>query len=110
MLNDIVEKQLSAICRKGKLFDIDVTDCTTQDSSDDSSDFSCLSRNHEQKRDLKRKKLKRILFSVRVISRLKNTPFLNQHNQWIQIQIRILQIHESFKLKISFQPQKLVRE
>jgi hypothetical protein len=67
--------------RKGKLFDIDVNDCTTQDSSDDSSDFSCLSRNHEQKRDLKRKKLKRILFSVRVISRLKNTPFLNQHNQ-----------------------------
>jgi hypothetical protein len=46
MLNDIVEKQLSAICRKGKLFDIDVTDCTTQDSSDDSSDFSCLS--HDQ--------------------------------------------------------------
>lgn len=37
MLNDIVEKQLSEICRKGKLFDI--TDCITQDSSDDSSDF-----------------------------------------------------------------------
>jgi hypothetical protein len=26
MLNDIVEKPLLAICRKGKLFDIDVTD------------------------------------------------------------------------------------
>jgi hypothetical protein len=37
----------------GKLFDIDVNDCTTQDSSD----FSRFSRNHEQKRDLKRKKL-----------------------------------------------------
>ena len=56
MLNDIVEKQLSEICRKGKLFDIDVTDCITQDSSDDSSDFSCLSHDHEQKRDLKKKK------------------------------------------------------
>ena len=52
MLNDIVEKQLSEICRKGKLFDIDVTDCNTQDSSD----FSCLSHDHEQKRDLKKKK------------------------------------------------------
>jgi hypothetical protein len=56
MLNDIVEKQLSEICRKGTLFDIDVTDCITQDSSDDSSDFSCLSHDHEQKRDLKKKK------------------------------------------------------
>jgi hypothetical protein len=62
MLNDIVEKQLSAICRKGKLFDIDVTDCTTQDSSDDSSDFSCLSHDHEQKRDLKKKKVKKGYF------------------------------------------------
>jgi hypothetical protein len=44
MLNDIVEKPLLAICRKGKLFDIDVTDCTTQDNSDDSSDFSCLGK------------------------------------------------------------------
>jgi hypothetical protein len=56
MLNDTVEKQLSEICRKGKLFDIDVTDCITQDSSDDSSDFSGLSHDHEQKRDLKKKK------------------------------------------------------
>ena len=93
MLNDIVEKQLSEICRKGKLFDIDITDCITQDSLDDSSDFSCLSHDHEQKRDLK--KLKRILFSVRVTSRLKNTQFPNQQNRWIQIQIRILLIHQS---------------
>ena len=52
MLNDIVEKQLSEICGKGKLFDIDVTDVTdvtTQGSSDDSSDLSCLSHDHEQK-------------------------------------------------------------
>ena len=56
MLNDIVGKQLSEICRKGKLFDIDVTDCITQDSSDDSSDFSCLSHDHEQNLDLKKKK------------------------------------------------------
>ena len=56
MLNDTVEKQLSEICRKCKLFDIDVTDCITQDSSDDSSDFSCLSHDHEKKRDLKKKK------------------------------------------------------
>ena len=75
MLNDIVEKQLSAICRKGKLFDIDVTDCTTQDSSDDSSDFSCLSHDHEQKHDLKKKKVKKDTFSVRVISRLKTCYF-----------------------------------
>jgi hypothetical protein len=59
MLNDIVEKQLSEICRKGKLFDIDITDCITQDSSDDSSDFSCLSHDHEHKRDLKKKKVKK---------------------------------------------------
>ena len=59
MLNDIVEKQLSEICRKGKLFDIDITDCITQDSSDDSSDFSCLSHEHEHKRDLKKKKVKK---------------------------------------------------
>ena len=62
MLNDIVEKQLSEICRKGKLFDIDVTNCTTQDSSDDSSNFSCMSHDHEQKGDLKKKKVKRALF------------------------------------------------
>ena len=62
MLNDIVEKQLSEICRKGKLFDIDVTDCITQDSSDDSSDFSRLSHDHEQKRDLKKKKVKKDTF------------------------------------------------
>jgi hypothetical protein len=43
----------------GKLFDIDVTDCITQDSSDDSSDFSRLSHDHEQKRDLKKKKVKK---------------------------------------------------
>jgi hypothetical protein len=75
MLNDIVEKQLSEICRKGKLFYIDVTDCTTQDSSDDSSDFSCLSHDHEQKRDLKKKKVKKGTFSVRVISRQKTRRF-----------------------------------
>ena len=69
MLNNIVENQLSEICRKGRLFDIDVTDCTTQDSSDDGSDFSCLSHDHEQTRYLKKKK--KLLFSVRVISRLK---------------------------------------
>ena len=62
MLNDIVEKQLSEICRKGKLFDIDITDCITQDSSDDSSDFSCLSHDHGQKRDLKKKKVKKDTF------------------------------------------------
>ena len=62
MLNDIVEKQLSEICRKGKLFDIDITDCITQNSSDDSSDFSCLSHDHEQKRDLKKEKVKKDTF------------------------------------------------
>ena len=62
MLNDIVEKQLSGICRKGKLFDIDITDFITQDSSDDSSDFSRLSHDHEQKRDLKKKKVKKHSF------------------------------------------------
>jgi hypothetical protein len=56
MLNDIVEKQLSEICRKCKLFDIDVIDCTTKDSSDDSSDFSCLSHDNEEKGGLKKKK------------------------------------------------------
>ena len=84
MLNDIVEKQLSEICRKCKLFDIDVTDCTTKDSLDDSSDFYCLSYDNEQKGGLKKKK--GYFFSVRVISRLKYTPFPNQQNQWIQIQ------------------------
>ena len=59
MLNDIVENQLSEICRKGKLFDIDITDCITQNSSDDSSDFSCLSHDHEQKGGLKKKKAKK---------------------------------------------------
>jgi hypothetical protein len=62
MLNDIVEKQLSEICRKGKLFYIDITDCITQNSSDDSSDFSCLSHDHEQKRDLKKEKVKKDTF------------------------------------------------
>jgi hypothetical protein len=95
MLNDIVENQLSEICRKGKLFDIDITDCITQDSSDDSSDFSCLSHDHEHKRDLKKKKVKKDIFSVRVTSRLKNTQFPNQQNRWIQIQIQILLIHQS---------------
>jgi hypothetical protein len=68
MLNDIVEKQLSEICRKCKLFDIDVTDCITQDSSDDSSDFSRLSHDHEQKRDLKKKKVKKDTFFSKFIS------------------------------------------
>jgi hypothetical protein len=45
-----------------KLFDIDITDCITQDSSDDSSDFSCLSHDHGQKRDLKKKKVKKDTF------------------------------------------------
>ena len=62
MLNDIVEKQLSEICRKCKLFDIDVTDCTTKDSLDDSSDFSCLSYDNEQKGGLKKKKAKEDTF------------------------------------------------
>jgi hypothetical protein len=38
------------------------TDCITQDSSDDSSDFSCLSHDHGQKRDLKKKKVKKDTF------------------------------------------------
>ena len=68
MLNDIVEKQLSEICRKCKLFDIDVTDCTTKDSLDDSSDFYCLSYDNEQKGGLKKKKAKKDTF-FSVISR-----------------------------------------
>lgn len=95
MLNDIVKKQLSEICRKGKSFDVDVADCTTQDSSDDSSDFSCVSHNHEHKRDLKKKKVKKDTFFGKSNKSAKNTPFLNQQNQWIQIQIRILRIHQS---------------
>jgi hypothetical protein len=92
MLNDTVEKQLSAICRKGKLFDIDVTDCTTQDSSDDSSDFSCLSHDHEQKRDLKKKKVKKDTFFGKSNKSSENMLFPNQQNQWIHILIRILRI------------------